>query len=126
MIYNTINSNTALNILQGNVKKIADSTLTSINRDHALTNRPELLAVSFPNVSTMGYDTFWNCTALSEVHMPALQALPSYTFQNCSALESISLPAASILSFAIVDNYLMLMLQMQRFLIRVYFTDVIA
>lgn len=49
--------------------------------------------VTFPLVTTVGYNAFYSCTKLREVTLPACTYVQGYAFRNCSQLVSIDLPA---------------------------------
>ena len=56
--------------------------------------------VTFPLVTTVGYNAFYSCTKLREVTLPACTYVQGYAFCNCSQLVSIDLPACRT-----IDNY---------------------
>ena len=47
---------------------------------------------NYENIKIIASNTFYCCTALSDIEFPALQSVGSYAFYNCGSLESFILP----------------------------------
>jgi hypothetical protein len=51
-----------------------------------------LKELDFPNVTTMGTYTCYQCTALEKVNLPKLTSIGNYAFYNCTALTELNFP----------------------------------
>ncbi len=69
--------------------------VTKINRS-AFFGCKGLINLNFAengNLTSIGFDAFWNCTALKNVTIPeGITSLSGYTFYNCTNLTSITFP----------------------------------
>ena len=49
--------------------------------------------VNFPKLTTIGYNGFQGCSALTEINTPSLTTIGNNGFQGCSALTEVNAPA---------------------------------
>lgn len=78
---------------------IAEGTVTEINDDKITTFRANafygitsLKKATFTRATSMGYDTFRNCTALTEIHLPSFSnKISDRSFLECTNLETIDI-----------------------------------
>lgn len=89
--------NTKTNLLAyiGNGGRVTiPSSVTSIG-ERAFINDPEVVSVSFSQVTSIGTMTFYNCSSLTEINFGEnLTSIGQSSFGNCSALTSVDIPSS--------------------------------
>lgn len=79
-------------------RKILDDTVTEYTDTAILSTRRYALyyssikAVNLPNLTTLGYGTFYSCSNLESASLPKATSADGYIFYSCEKLQSIQLP----------------------------------
>lgn len=77
-------------LISGTATGLRNLTVTKIN--HNFKGYTNLQYIDLPNATNIGYQAFYECSALNYLNLPSATTLSNEAFYKCSALQHIILP----------------------------------
>lgn len=78
-------------VMERSVTEFKDESITSV-APYIFYGYTTLKSVDFPNITQIGVNAFYNCTAITSFNAPKLTHIGNYGLYNVSTLENINFP----------------------------------
>lgn len=90
-------------VFDENITEITSESLINIGKN-ACMNYPNLLSIDLPNVKSVGYCAFRECSNLATVSLPNVNTIDDFAFAYSDSLTAIDLPKCKSINYGAFVN----------------------